>query len=200
MSAKDRILEAAGHVFRDKGFAGTSMQEIALKASVSKSLLYHHFTSKKELWQAMVREYFQRSGIIERFYRIVSSGDITSLEDFAVGEEGFFHFLGKNPGLVRMMNWLDLEGGFESGFPDPETRDKVLSRIRALADKGVIRSDIDPVVLPIVYMSICVNWFSARWKYADWFSGESDQKSIDRRFIRGAIDILKRGMVPVETS
>lgn len=191
-------MEAAGQVFRDKGFAGTSMKEIALKARVSKSLLYHYFDSKKELWQAMIREYFQRSGIMERFYRIVSSGDMSSLEDFAVGEEGFFHFLRNNPGLVRMMNWLDLEGGFESGFPDPETRDRVLERIRAMTAGGVFRSDIDPVVLPIVYMSICVNWFSARWKYADWFADEKDQDSIDRRFIRGAIDILKRGMVPVE--
>jgi TetR/AcrR family transcriptional regulator len=197
-SSKDRILEAAGQVFREKGFAGASMQVISRKAGVSKSLLYHHFNSKQELWRAMVEQCFQRSGILERFYSIVSSGDMGSLADFARGEEGLFHFLGRNPGVVRMMNWLDLEGGFETGFPDPCSRDRVLERIREMAEKGVIRADIDPVVLPIVYMSICVNWFSARWKYLDWFGGEKDPESIDRRFISGAIDILLRGMTPDE--
>jgi len=196
MNSKERILEAAGQVFREKGFAGASMQLIARKAGVSKSLLYHHFESKQELWRAMVDQCFQRSGILERFYSIVASGDMRSLADFAEGEEGLFHFLGRNPGVVRMMNWLDLEGGFGQGFPDPCARDEVLARIREMVDRGVIRADIDPVVLPIVYMSICVNWFSARWKYLDWFAGERDEESIDRRFIRGAIDILLRGMTP----
>ncbi len=195
-SSKDRILEAAGQVFREKGFAGASMQVISRKAGVSKSLLYHHFTSKQELWHAMVDQCFQRSGILERFYSIVSSGDMRSLADFAQGEEGLFFFLARNPGVVRMMNWLDLEGGFAKGFPDPCSRDAVLERIREMVDRGVIRADIDPVVLPIVYMSICVNWFSSRWKYLDWFRDEKDQESIDRRFIRGAIDILLRGMTP----
>lgn len=197
-NSKDRILEAAGQVFREKGFAGASMQVISRRAGVSKSLLYHHFKSKQELWHAMVDQCFQRSGILERFYSIVSSGDMRSLADFAQGEEGFFHFLGRNPGVVRMMNWLDLEGGFETGFPDPCSRDAVLARMREMVDRGVIRADIDTVVLPIVYMSICVNWFSSRWKYLDWFREEKDQESIDRRFIRGAIDILLRGMTPDE--
>jgi TetR/AcrR family transcriptional regulator len=174
------------------------MQVISRRAGVSKSLLYHHFKSKQELWHAMVDQCFQRSGILERFYSIVSSGDMRSLADFAQGEEGFFHFLGRNPGVVRMMNWLDLEGGFETGFPDPCSRDAVLARMREMVDRGVIRADIDTVVLPIVYMSICVNWFSSRWKYLDWFREEKDQESIDRRFIRGAIDILLRGMTPDE--
>lgn len=199
-SSKDRILEAAGQVFREKGFAGASMQVISERAGVSKSLLYHHFKSKKELWRAMVDQCFQRSGILERFYSIVASGDMKSLADFAQGEEGLFHFLGRNPGVVRMMNWLDLEGGFGKGFPDPCSRDAVLSRMREMVERGVIRADIDPVVLPIVYMSICVNWFSSRWKYLDWFGDEQDQESIDRRFIRGAIDILLRGMTPDEKS
>lgn len=195
-NSKDNILEAAGQVFREKGFAGASMQVISRRAGVSKSLLYHHFKSKQELWHAMVDQCFQRSGILERFYSIVSSGDMRSLADFAQGEEGLFHFLGRNPGVVRMMNWLDLEGGFETGFPDPCSRDAVLAKMREMAERGVMRADIDTVVLPIVYMSICVNWFSARWKYLDWFGGEKDQESIDRRFIKGAIDILLRGMAP----
>jgi TetR/AcrR family transcriptional regulator len=196
MNAKERILDSAEKIFRESGFAGASMQRIARRAGVSKSLIYHHFASKKELWRAMVNDYFARSGIMERFYQIIAKGDISTLEDFAVGEEGFFHFLRRNPGLVRMMNRLDLEGGFDSGFPDPGNRDRVIARMKELVADGVFRSDIDPVVLPIVYMSICVNWFSSRWKYLDWFGDETDSSQIDNRFIKGAIDILKRGTVP----
>lgn len=199
MNSKKRILHAAETVFRQKGFSGASMSDIARRAQVSKGLIYHHYGSKKELWRAMVSAYFTRSGIMERFYQIVARGDISTLEDFAVGEEGFFHFLKNNPGLVRMMNWLNLEDEADPGFPNPDTRRRVTARIRELVDAGVFRSDVDPVVLPIVYMSICVNWFSSRWKYMSWFEDETDPGDVDRRFIQGAIDILKRGTVPDET-
>jgi len=54
MSTKDEILNAAEGIFVERGFSGSSMKSIAEKAHVAKSLLYHYFASKRELWDEVI--------------------------------------------------------------------------------------------------------------------------------------------------
>ncbi len=53
---KIRIMHAAIKNFAKKGFANTSMDDIANTAKVSKGGLYHHFPSKDELFMAIFIE------------------------------------------------------------------------------------------------------------------------------------------------
>lgn len=46
---KEDILEAAAQVFRQKGFHGASMNDIASAVSLQKASLYHHVSSKQEI-------------------------------------------------------------------------------------------------------------------------------------------------------
>jgi AcrR family transcriptional regulator len=51
--ASDRVLQilaAAARLFASKGFEGTSMRDIAVACGISKSLLYHHFSNKDEIY------------------------------------------------------------------------------------------------------------------------------------------------------
>jgi len=48
------ILEAAAQVFRQKGFHGASMQDIAKAVSLQKASLYHHVSSKQEILLALL--------------------------------------------------------------------------------------------------------------------------------------------------
>jgi TetR/AcrR family transcriptional repressor of mexJK operon len=48
------ILEAAAWVFMKKGYDGTSMEEIAIKAGVSKQTVYKHFADKERLFSDIV--------------------------------------------------------------------------------------------------------------------------------------------------
>lgn len=45
-----QLLEVAVDVFAERGFHGTSMDEVAEAAGVTKPVLYQHFTSKRELY------------------------------------------------------------------------------------------------------------------------------------------------------
>ena len=51
-----QLLEVALQVFADKGFYGTSMNEVAEAAGVTKPVLYQHFTSKEALYRELVDE------------------------------------------------------------------------------------------------------------------------------------------------
>lgn len=46
---RDDILQSAAQVFRQKGFHGASMADIAEAVSLQKASLYHHFGSKQEI-------------------------------------------------------------------------------------------------------------------------------------------------------
>jgi TetR/AcrR family transcriptional regulator, cholesterol catabolism regulator len=48
------ILDAAAQVFRQKGFHGASMSEIAEAVSLQKASLYHHVSSKQEILLALL--------------------------------------------------------------------------------------------------------------------------------------------------
>ena len=54
LGIKERIVEAAVHLFAHRGFSGTSTREIARLADVNEASLFRHFASKQELfWAAL---------------------------------------------------------------------------------------------------------------------------------------------------
>src|SRR5215469_8907779 len=59
------ILQAASRTFARGGYAATSMDDIAAEAGVSKLMLYRHFNSKHELYEAVLAEVRSRLEAIE---------------------------------------------------------------------------------------------------------------------------------------
>ena len=51
---RDDILDAAAQVFRQKGFHGASMADIAEAVQLQKASLYHHVSSKQEILLALL--------------------------------------------------------------------------------------------------------------------------------------------------
>ena len=51
---REDILEAAAQVFRQKGFHGASMADIAGVVNLQKASLYHHVSSKQEILLALL--------------------------------------------------------------------------------------------------------------------------------------------------
>lgn len=51
---RNRVIEVAAHLFLEKGFAYTSMDELVRVSKVSKSNVYYHFSNKEELLDSVV--------------------------------------------------------------------------------------------------------------------------------------------------
>ena len=73
MSTRDNILDAAEDIFVNSGFSGSSMKSIAERAAVAKSLLYHYFASKRELWDEVIHRRITNARLPERMIEMVSS-------------------------------------------------------------------------------------------------------------------------------
>jgi len=66
----DRIRGAAARLFAVRGFHGTGMRLIAEEAGVSIGALYHHFSSKEEVFLSVLRqEYDQRLAEAQEMWR-----------------------------------------------------------------------------------------------------------------------------------
>lgn len=59
-SARPALLEAAHEAFGSRGFDAVSLDEVAAAVGVTKGSLYHHFTSKADLFEAVYRAELER--------------------------------------------------------------------------------------------------------------------------------------------
>ncbi|MCC6272427.1 MAG: TetR/AcrR family transcriptional regulator [Deltaproteobacteria bacterium] len=50
-----RILDAAGRLFSERGFVGTTTRAIALESGVNEALLFRHFKTKEDLYTALLQ-------------------------------------------------------------------------------------------------------------------------------------------------
>jgi AcrR family transcriptional regulator len=51
-----QLLRAAAHAFLAGGFAATSLDDVAVAAGVTKMIIYRHFDSKRDLYEAVLRD------------------------------------------------------------------------------------------------------------------------------------------------
>lgn len=51
---KERIIEEALRLFSEKGYAGTSMSDIAERLKITKAALYKHYAGKREIFQKIL--------------------------------------------------------------------------------------------------------------------------------------------------
>jgi AcrR family transcriptional regulator len=93
------ILRAALNRFAEKGYAGTSVQEIVDAASVTKPSLYYHFKNKADLYVALLDWAFdERYRLMEE--AVAKGGALAAqLTEICAAS---FEFIRKNPELMRL--------------------------------------------------------------------------------------------------
>jgi AcrR family transcriptional regulator len=96
---RSAILTAAQHVFAQSGYHGSSIDEIAHAAGISKALIYEHFPSKKDLHASLLEMHVQ--GL---FARLAANAATDEPGDVRLrsGLEAFFGWVEEQRGAFRM--------------------------------------------------------------------------------------------------
>lgn len=62
VTTRSTILMKAAELFSEKGYAGTSMSDLAEELALSKAAIYHHFESKESILMTLVKSTFLDMG------------------------------------------------------------------------------------------------------------------------------------------
>lgn len=72
---QQRIIDAAFQVFSQSSYKGASMSEIASCSGISKALLFHYFTNKKELYLYLWNASLEMTRKMTSEYRVLETDD-----------------------------------------------------------------------------------------------------------------------------
>lgn len=143
-SLRSRILDQAVALFAERGFAATSMREVAEAANCTKPALYYHFDSKQALFTEVIRSATEEIGaIIER--HVAGPGTVRERLGRSMGD--YFDHVRTNPTALRLLMRAEIHA--ESGQPDIDFRsaravmvDTVIKMLAEGVERGEIRADI----------------------------------------------------------
>jgi AcrR family transcriptional regulator len=96
---RQEILEAALDLFAERGYHGSSIDDIARGAGVSKALIYEHFASKEELHVKLLRE--NADELLGRLGQAI--GDLPPGQRLEPGVDAFFAFVEERREAWRML-------------------------------------------------------------------------------------------------
>ena len=98
---EEQIVEVAGQVFGERGFALASVSEIADRAGISKPLIYNYFGSKEGLLVACL----QRGGqvLTEEMERTAALGEV-GIARAVITLDGVYRVLEPHPWIWRLHN------------------------------------------------------------------------------------------------
>ena len=189
-----QIVAAAAGIFAEKGFADTSVSEIAAAAGVTKSLIHHHFGSKQGLWDAIkdrhFSEYFQAQSVM-----LDRPPDVQLLRDSV---EEYFRFLQRQPAFVRLIGWMQLEETGEGRFELGERlTHAAVAKIRAAQEEGNLRPDVHPYSVLISFLGLVEHWFHGKHVHARGLADE-DVVGDDEEYLEDLMTIFFEGVVPRE--
>jgi AcrR family transcriptional regulator len=132
---REQILDVALQVFATNGFHGASMNDVADAVGVTKPVLYQHFDSKRDLYQALIDEVGDRllANITKATAEATDGKSQTEL-----GYRAYFRWVSDDHDAFRFL--------FGSGTRRDDEFNAAVQRITAEAAKAVaplIAVDID---------------------------------------------------------
>ena len=160
----ERILATAEKLFAEHGFDAVSMHSIAEQAGVSKANVFHHFTSKNELYIAVLR-YACQDG--SQHLNDLGSDDAPLAERLGNFARAHLSSLLER-GQVTRLSLRELLN--DDSRQSQELAEKVYGEkfarfvaiLRAGQEAGELRADIDPAMVATVLLGANVFFFEAR--------------------------------------
>lgn len=184
---RQRILDAAGQCFAASGFAKTTVEEIALRAGVSKALVYHRFRSKEEILEAVLERTLDDW---ETACRTGDDGD-SVLQSLGQLFRAALAWVRANPvvGSLFALEPMVLQSVGEESVRRRmnEFRTELIGTIEGGIASGELRADLDAErvadVVRLHYMALVEQVLDPRWL------GELDHGLLD-----ASLDVLFHGI------
>lgn len=179
-SRRDELLDLAATMFADRGLRATTVRDIADSAGILSGSLYHHFKSKEQMVEEVLRDFLD--WLFERYQQIVDT-EPDPLERvkglFMVSFEAIEH---RHAQVVIYQDEAKrLSALPQFGFVEARNREQRTMWVDVLKQgvaSGAFRPDID---VDVVYRFIRdTTWVSVRWYQA---GGPLTAEEVGRQYL-----------------
>jgi AcrR family transcriptional regulator len=168
-ATRTAILESAAKLFAEKGFAGTSLQEIAERLSLTRPAVYHYFESKEHILATLVEA--SSVGSAQRLHAVRAEGspDMSTALRKAVSE--LVRNRASAPEHFRMVDRSEAALPTELAAAHFKARRAVLAEVMGIVSDGIERGEFRVTDVRIAALSVLgmVNWVA--WWYRPWEDG-----------------------------
>jgi AcrR family transcriptional regulator len=150
-ATRRRLLDAAMKEFAEYGIAGARVDRIAAAARSNKAQIYHYFTNKEGLFEAVIRDLVAMT---------VNEApiDATDLPEYA---GRLFDGFADHPLLARLANWYRLEGGdYASIDAVVASEEHKIAAITMAQDNGLLPTRFTPVEMLALVVHLASLWHS----------------------------------------
>ncbi len=187
---RERILDAAGRLLAEHGWARTTVEGVAAAAGVSKALVYHHFRGKRSILDAVVERTL--AGWEETCLREGWPGDGDALRALEALQRSGIRYARENP-LLRALFQLDPR--ILAGLSRSATLRRALERLRgqlvevlrAGVAQGQLRPDLDVErtadVVGLLHLALLDHLFEDVWT-----------PGFEDGLVEASLDVLFRGI------
>ena len=198
METRERIVEAAERVAREKGLARSTTKEIARAAGYSEGTLYKHFESKEDLFLAVLAERFPTFvALVEELPARVGQGTLReTLEEVASNALAFYGeivpmaaSIFSEPGLLARHR----EGLRKRGAGPWIVNEALAAYLDAEERLGRVREDADPEAAAAMLLGACYQRAFFRS-----FLGEDVPTEGEEGFVEGIVQTLMPSLSPTE--
>ncbi len=110
----EKVLLAAGKLFREKGFAATTVREIAAAADMLPGSLHYRYSSKDDILVALMKRGVERA---IRSVEVATAGEASAIERLRLGLRAHLELLcnGDDSLYVLLFDWRSLTSGALQG-------------------------------------------------------------------------------------
>ena len=198
METRERIVEAAERVMRERGLARTTTKEIARVAGYSEGTLYKHFESKEDLFLAVLAERFPAFvALVEELPARVGRGTVReTLQEVATNALAYYGeivpmaaSIFSEPGLLARHR----EGVRKRGAGPQMINETLTSYLDAEKRLGRVREDADPEAAAAMVLGACYQRAFFRS-----FLGEDMLAEGEEGFVEGIVQTLMPSLSPTE--
>lgn len=184
LSPKEKIIYSAIKLFSERGFDGTSVDEIAKESGINKAMIYYYFSSKEGLLNSIIRK------SVSEFSAIIDNLDLKKYSDF---REFIKDIISKSIEYIDSKNDM-IKVFFREGFIYGEkigttlvetislVFDKVITKVKSTFNLSDSISLID--------QSILINLVLGYINFKYFMTNDENSKILKEEYIRRVSDIV----------
>ena len=142
----ESVLRGAVKVFNERGYDGTSMEDLSRELGITKSAIYHHVTGKEELLRLAVNRALDGLFAVLDDVSAVDAPAITRLEELA--RRSVLLLAAELPFVTLLLRVRGNTGAERAALARRREFDNAVAGLaRQARDEGDLREDVDPALI-----------------------------------------------------